>query len=101
MDINSRDPDDLHGDTVVCVLELKVRRNGSMSVGGSITDEVYTLALLDTARDIIKSYHARRRSGFVSSLVVPAHDTALVGTPEEKRLIAARDELSNAMARAH
>jgi len=31
------------------------------------------------------------------ALIVPAYDTALVGTPEEKKLLAARDELSNAM----
>ena len=94
----TRDPDDLHGDTVVASLEIKLRRNGAMSVGGSITDELYALHLLDTARDTIKSYHAQRRLGNRSQLVVPAYDTSLVGTPEERALLAARDELANAMA---
>lgn len=94
----SRDPDDLHGDTVVASLEINLRRNGAMSVGGSITDEVYALHLLDTARDTVKNYHAQRRLGNRSQLVVPAYDTSLVGTPEERALLAARDELSNAMA---
>ena len=89
----SKDPDDLYGDTVVAVLEIKLRRNGCMSLGGSITDETYAMYLLDTARDTLRSYHTSRRLGLTSQLVVPAHDTALVGTPEEKKLIAAREEL--------
>ena len=86
-----------HGDTVVAFLEVKLRRSGAMSVGGSITDEVYALHLLDTARETIKGYHTQRRLGNRSPLIVPAYDTSLVGTPEEKKLIAARDELDNAL----
>lgn len=94
---SARDPDDLHGDTVVAFLEIKLRRNGSMSVAGSITDEVYALHLLDTARATVRGYHAQRALGHRSALIVPAHDTSLVGTPEEKRLLAARDELANVL----
>ncbi len=93
----TRDPDDIHGDTVVASLEIKLRRNGAMSVGGSITDEESALAMLVTAMDTVRSYHAKRRTGNVSQLIVPAHDTALVGTPTEKALLAARDELDRAM----
>jgi hypothetical protein len=92
----ARDGDDLYGDTVVAALEIKLRRNGAMSVAGSITDEAYGLYLLDTARDTLRNYHARRRLGQVGGLIVPAHDTALVGTAEEKRLLAAREELVRA-----
>lgn len=88
----TRDADDLHGDTVVATIEIKLRRNGAMSVAGSITDEAYGLYLLDTARDTLKSHHARGRLG--GGIIVPAHDTALVGTPEEKLLLAARHELA-------
>lgn len=69
------DPDDPHGDAVIAVLEIKVRRNGAMSVAGSINDEVYALAMLDSARDSIKSHNARGRKQ--TALILPAHDTAL------------------------
>lgn len=95
--VSTRDPDDLHGDTVVACLEIKLRRNGAMSVAGSITDEVYAKYLLDTARATITGYHSQRMLGNRSQLIVPAHDTALVGTPEEKKLLAARDQLANVM----
>jgi hypothetical protein len=93
----ARDLDDLHGETVVGVLEIKLRRNGAMSVGGSITDEVYALHMLDTARETIKNYHRQRLAGNRSQLIVPAYDTSLVGTEDERRLLAARDQLANAM----
>jgi hypothetical protein len=94
----SRDPDNLHGDTVVAEITIQLRRNGCMSVAGSITDETHARYLLDTARDTLANYHLQRRLGMRSPLVVPAHDTALVGTPEERRLLAARDDLANAMS---
>lgn len=89
--------DDLHGDTVVATLTINLTRAGVMSLAGSITDEKYVLFMLDTARDYMKSYHAQQKLGLRSPILVPAHDTALVGTPEEKKLLAARHELANAM----
>jgi hypothetical protein len=96
MSSHTRDPDDLYGDTPVAKIEIVLRRNGCMSVAGSITDLTYGLYLLDTARDTLKSHHARERLTGGARLIVPAHDTALVGTPEEKKLLAAREELSTA-----
>lgn len=93
-----RDGDDLHGDTVVSEITVSLRRNGCMSVAGAITDLTYALYLLDTARDTVKSYHARAAMGMGQSIIVPAHDTALAGSPEERKLLAARDELANAMS---
>lgn len=90
--------DDIHGDTVVARITIELHRSGAMSIGGSITDEVYARYLLDTARDTLTNYHIQRRAGLRSNLVVPAHDTALVGTKEEKNLLNARHELSNAMS---
>ena len=95
---STKDRDDLHGDTVVAEITIQLRRNGCMSVAGSITDETYARYLLDTARDTLTNYHIQRRFGNRSHLVVPAHDTALVGTPEEKQLLQARHELADAMA---
>ena len=86
--------DDIHGDTVVASITIKMRRNGAMSVEGSITDEVYARFLLDTARDTLTNFHMQQRNGN-DSIIVPAYDTALVGTEAEKKLIAARDELDN------
>lgn len=93
-----QDLDDLHGATVVCRISLEMDRAGNMRVEGSITDEAFALFMLDTARDVVKAHHARRRLGKTSQLIVPAYDTALVGTPEEKALLAARHELADAMA---
>ena len=81
--------DDLHGDTVVATLTISVTRAGNMSLAGSITDEAYI--------QFMKGYHAQQKLGNRSAILVPAHDTALVGTPEEKRLLEARHELANAM----
>ena len=90
--------DDLHGDTVVSKITISMFRSGVVKVDGQITDLEYALVLLDTARDVVKSYHARLQHGNTAGIIVPAHDTALVGTEQEKLLLKARDELSNAMA---
>ena len=87
--------DDLHGDTVVSRITISCSRSGAMKVEGSITDYHYAMAMLKTAEDVVRNYHNRATA---DSIIVPAHDTALVGTDSEKRLLAARDELSNAMA---
>jgi hypothetical protein len=69
----SRDPDALYDDTVVAVLEIKVRRDGAMSVAGSINDLRYALAMCDNAKDAIRHHHARK----ASPLIVPSYDTSL------------------------
>lgn len=91
-----KDLDDIHGDTVVAEIVIQMRRNGCMSVQGSINDLEFAKYILDTARDTLNTYHARKRLG-QDALIVPAYDTALVGTEQEKKLLKARDELSNAM----
>lgn len=90
--------DDVHGATTVCKIVVTMDRAGNMKVEGSITDEEFAILMLDTARDVVRNYHMRRRLGQGPQLMVPAHDTALVGTNAEKKLLKARDELSNAMA---
>jgi hypothetical protein len=89
--------DDVHGATLVCRIGITMDRMGNVRVDGAITDEEIALLMIDTARDVIKSYHARRRAGTGSQLIVPAYDTALVGTDAEKKLLAARHELADAM----
>jgi hypothetical protein len=89
--------DDLHGDTIVASLTIQMSRAGNMSLAGSITDEAYIQFMLETALQYMKGYHAKQKLGKRSPILVPAYDTALVGTPEEKKLLAARHELSDAM----
>ena len=90
--------EDLHGDTVVATIEITLMRSGLMRLAGSITDEKFTAYMLETAQQTLKSYHAKQKLGQRSPILVPAYDTALVGTPEEKRLLAARHELADAMS---
>lgn len=90
--------DDLHGDTPVASIEIVMLRSGMMRIAGSITDEVFARHMLDTARSTLDNYHIQQKLGKRSAILVPAYDTSLVGTPEEKKLLLARDELSNAMA---
>ena len=87
-----RDPDELFGDTVVFELVIQIRRNGAMSVAGSINDCEYAKLVLKTAMDTLDTYHARKRLG-LDTLIVPAHDTALVGTEQEKKLLKAKEDL--------
>ena len=69
----SRDPDDLHGETKVAVIEIAIRRNGSMSVAGHINDLTYALAMLDQAKDVVKRHHMRINSG--KKIITPGCDT--------------------------
>ena len=88
--------DDLHGDTTVARITISMARSGMMKVEGSITDYEFALHMLDTARDVVNSYHGRAVT-MDAPLIVPAYDTSLVGTESERKLLAARDELANAM----
>lgn len=88
--------DEMHGDTVVAQIKISMARSGMMKVEGSITDYEFALHMLDTARDVVTNYHGRTKL-MDSPLIVPAYDTSLVGTDSEKKLLAARDELADAM----
>jgi hypothetical protein len=90
--------DDLHGATTVAKITVTMDRAGNCRVEGSITDHEFANFMLDTARDVVSNYHGRAKLMAGTPLIVPAYDTALVGTDAEKKLLAARDELSNAMA---
>jgi len=68
----SRDPDDLYGETKVAVLEIAVRKNGTMSVAGCINNMDYALKMLDEAKDTIRRHNARQ-----VNIIVPAHMTDL------------------------
>lgn len=66
----SRDPDALFDDATVFLLEIRVRRNGNMSVAGDINNEKYALAVLDAAKDSVRRHSSRISSG----LIIPAKD---------------------------
>lgn len=80
----TRDPDD-PDDTVIAMLELKVRKNGAMSVAGCIDDMPYALAMLDNARDTIKRHNARKRIQGGAAEIIPASDTGLILPPSVGR----------------
>lgn len=69
---HAQDVDDLWGDAVIAKIEICVRRNGSMSTAGTIENEAYALAILDHAKDAIRSHHKRKMK-----LVIKPEDTAL------------------------
>ena len=73
----SRDPDDLYGDEVTEVIEIKVRRNGSMSVAGCINNLQYALAMLDNAKDAVRRHHLRMNDRHDVGLIIPPQDTGL------------------------
>lgn len=84
--------DDLHGATTVCRIVIEMDRAGNCKVEGSITDHEIATLMLDTAKSVVNNYHAKG-----GKIIVPAYDTALVGTEAEKKLLAARHELADAM----
>lgn len=71
----TRNPDDLYGDETVAVIEVRVRRNGSMSVAGSINDEAYAIAMLQHAIDSVRDHNAMKRIN-TGHLIMPK-DTGL------------------------
>lgn len=73
-----RDPDALYDDQIVAVLELKLRRDGAMSIAGSIDDERFALSLLEAAKDAVRNHHQRNRS----RLIVPSRDMPLLSTDD-------------------
>ena len=58
---------------VVATIVVRIRRSGAMSVAGDIQDEKAAIAMLDAARDSVRSYHMRQRG----SLIIPAHAAGL------------------------
>jgi hypothetical protein len=73
----SGDPADPQGEQIVAALEIKVRRNGSMSVAGCIDHLPYALAMLDNAKESIRNYHARKRLQSKGEVIIPAKDTGI------------------------
>lgn len=71
----ARDPDNLFDDGTIFRLEIRVRRNGAMSVAGDILQEAYALQVLDAAKQTIKDHNARRKLANGGKAIVPAHDT--------------------------
>jgi hypothetical protein len=93
--MTSQTLDDLHGATVVAQIKITMDRAGNCKVEGSITDHEFATIMLTTAQDVVNNYHGKAVKN--GGLIVPAYDTALVGTDAEKKLLAARHELADAM----
>lgn len=63
---------------VMAELVIRVRRDGAMSVSGSIHEEVYALAMLDAARDSIRGHHARQKLNHGGAVLIPS-EASLAG----------------------
>lgn len=89
--------EDLHGDVTVASVTVTLSRNLNMGITGTITDEAYIIGMLESAADYLRNQQARRKMEGGAKLIVPGYDTALYRTPEEAKLIAARDQIADAM----
>ncbi len=72
-----QDVDAVYDDAPVAQIVITCRRNGAMSVEGCIQNEMYALAMLDNARDAIRSYNAKNAIARGRPVVTPAADTPL------------------------
>lgn len=61
--------EDARDDDVTAELRIQVRRNGAMSVAGCIQQEAYAIAMLDAARESIRSHNRRQING--AGLILP------------------------------
>ena len=66
---HTQDPDDLYGDAPVARIEITCRRNGAMSVAGSIEDKHYALAMLDNAPEFAPAIGLIDVSGDIETLL--------------------------------
>ena len=73
----AQDPDALYDDRPIARIEICCRRNGSMSVSGSIEDLSYALAMLENAKDSVRAYHGRRQASKAASIIIPRSDVGM------------------------
>ena len=84
---------DPFGETIVGWLHLDMARSGAMRISGTITDEASILAMIDTARaSLVENFRSKKEG----KIIVPAYDTAVVGTDLEKHLLKSVEELHQA-----
>lgn len=89
--------DDLHGDVEVASVTVSLSRAMNMAISGTITDEDYILMMLESATEYLRNQKARRNLTDGNRLIVPGYDTSLHRTPQEQALLAARDQVADAM----
>jgi hypothetical protein len=70
--------DDLRRDPPQVEIVIRVHRSGAMSVAGNIENEAYACALIDAAKDSLRSYHARAGRARHLALVTPERDAPRV-----------------------
>ena len=66
---------DAEPDSVIAFIELKFRKNGSLSTGGTIYNLPYALAILSNAAQSVRDYHNRLEAG--RSILTPSYDVTL------------------------
>lgn len=80
----------LLGDRAVATITVTLAASGVIKVEGQITDERFAYHMLDTARETVRSWHARSKMGQGGAVLVPANETSMAGTPDASRLIGGR-----------
>jgi hypothetical protein len=66
-------PDALFDDQKVAIIEVSIRRNGSMSIAGNINDFDAAILMLEQARDNIKAKKLQQQK----KLIIPASDSGV------------------------
>ena len=61
---------------VAAEIQIKCRRNGSMSTGGAINDKASALRMIDLASDAVRDYYRKIEGG--EAAAIPAKDTGLL-----------------------
>jgi len=63
-------------DEITYAIQIKCRRNGSMSTGGSINDKKNALSILDHARTAVIEYHRKLETG--GTVNIPTNQTDFI-----------------------
>lgn len=66
---------------VVGVLQMKVRKNGGMSVAGDVDMGPYCLAMIANGKDTVRDHNARRRVEQGKAVILPGASTGLILPP--------------------
>jgi hypothetical protein len=67
------DPDALYDDEKVAIIEVSIRRNGSMSIAGNINNFDAAILMLEQARDNIK----QKQIAAQGKIIIPASDSGV------------------------
>jgi hypothetical protein len=62
-----------HGDRIQAQFTITIWDDGSLSINGPINDKIYTLAVLENAKDAVRNH----RNPDMVDLIIPGSDVSL------------------------